>query len=215
MKMKAVLLFLVFFLAGIAVILSYQYLLPSQFHFPMLKPAITTKFSLANAPSNSIRGTIASMSGTINWLSRTADKPVTITSKRTIQQGEDLSTGQNGKAAVNIHNTALVSLSPNTHVSFIELLPQNFVINQVKGSVIYETTIQVPVSIVTNDLLTVANNGIFSITYNPDSSTVSVYVGRGVATEGYEDSQNNSNVVPLSEGQTYIFNTTTRQGSVQ
>lgn len=215
MKMKAVLLFLVFFLAGIAVTLSYQYLLPNKFHFSMLKPAITTKFSLANAPSDSIRGSIASISGTVNWLSRTADKPVTLLSKRTIQQGEDLSTESNGKAIITFRNLALVSLAPNTHISFIELLPQNFVINQFKGSALYETTVQVPVSIVTKDLLTVLNNGVFSITYNPDTSTVSVNVERGVATEGYEDTQNNSNVVSLSVGQTFIFNTTTQQGNVQ
>lgn len=215
MKMKKVLLFLVFFLVGIGIMLSYQYLLTSQLQFPRIKPPITTKFSLANAPSATIRGTISSMSGTVAWLSRTANNFVILKSKRTIQQGEDLSTGSNGKALVTIHNMALLSLSPNTHLSFIELLPQNFVINLVKGSLLYETTVQVPVSVVTNNLLTLANNGLFSITYDPDSSTVLVHVERGSATEGYEDSQNNSNVVQVTQGQTFLYNTKAQQGSLQ
>lgn len=213
--MKKVLLFLIFFLVGIGFVLSYQYLLPSQFQFLSVKPPITTKFSLANAPSDTMRGTIASMSGQVNWLSRTANNFVILKSKRIIQQGEDLSTGTNGRALVNIHNMALVSLSSNTHISFIELLPQNFVINLVKGSIAYEATVQVPVSIVTNNLLTLGNNGLFSITYSPDSSTVSVHVDRGFATEGYEDIQDNSTVVPLSQGQTFIYNTKTQQGNIQ
>jgi hypothetical protein len=215
MKMKAILLFLVMFLAGFAIILSYQYLLPKQFHFPSIKPAVTTKFSLANAPSQTLRGTITIITGKVAWLSRTANKPVIITAPRTIQQGEDLITGSNGNVSITIHNLAFLALSPNTHISFIELLPQNFVINQVKGSVLYENSISVPVSIVTNDLLTIENNGVVSITMEPNSTIISIKVEKGYVTEGYEDLQDNSNVVPLTQGQTFIFDTKAQQGTVE
>jgi hypothetical protein len=213
--MKAFLLFLVFFLIGLAILLSYQYWNPQHLLLGYSKPALTTKFSLNNAPSDSLTGIIASMSGNVIWLSRTANKPVQLKAPRVIQQGEEVGTGSNGKAVIRIQNIASLLLHPDAHVSIVQLLPQNFVFQQDKGTVHYENTIQVPLSVRSFDLLTISNRGIVTVTVDQKKQLVTVTVENGNVNEGYEDMQNNSNVVTVNAGQTFVFDDTNKIGSIQ
>ena len=213
--MKAVLIFLVFFLFGIALVLSYRYWNQQMPIFTNPKPAITTKFSLEKAPRESLQGNIATMSGTVAWLSRTAAKPEQLKKPRLIQQGEELSTGANGNAVIFIKNDTLVQVSPNTHISIIQLLPQNFVFDQDKGMVRYQNTWQVPVSVKSYDVITMITKGIVTIAVDQKKKTVSVVVEKGTVREGFEDSQNNSTVVTVEAGQTFLFDETTKIGTLQ
>ncbi len=213
-SMKPVLLFLLFFLVGLAGVLGYRYWNQPQNIFST-KPDLTTKFSLEKAPSESLQGNIATISGTVTWLSRTAAKPVQLKSPRRIQQGEEFSTGSNGRAVIRIKNDSSLLLSPNTHISIIQLLPENFVFVQDQGSVHYENTIQVPVSVRSYDLVTIITKGIVTLSVNPKEKVVSVSVEKGIIKEGYEDLQNTSNVVTVNEGQTFLFNETLRTGMIQ
>ena len=213
--MKVFLLFLVFFFIGLAIMLSMHYLDPQQLPIGYNKQGITTKFSLSNAPTESLKGTIATVSGNVSWVSRTESKPVRPKVAQTIQQGEELSTGSNGKTVLRIQNDSLLVLSSNTHVSIIQLLPQNFVFVQDKGSILYENSIQVPISVKSLDLVTLITKGIATVTVDPNVQTVAVAVKTGIVKEGYEDLQNTSNVVTVSAGQTFVFDETNRTGTVQ
>ncbi len=213
--MKAVLLFILFFLIGLTVVLGYRYWNQPQNIFSNAKPDLTTKFSLEKAPSESLQGNIATISGTVTWLSRTAAKPIKLTSLRTIQQGEDLTTGSNGIAVIRIKNDSSLFLFPNTHVSIIQLLPQNFVFVQNKGAVRYENTIQVPISIRSFDLVTIINKGIVMLSVDPKKLTATVSVEKGIVNEGYEDLQNTSNVVTANAGQTFLYDETNKVGTIQ
>jgi hypothetical protein len=212
--MKALLIFIVCFLVGSSIMLEYHYGSSLFKGGVAAKPPITTKFSLANAPSESLRGEIASMSGTVEWLSRTAANSVQVKNGQQIMQGEDITTGKNGKAVVRIQNDASLLLYPNTHVSIIQLLPGNFVFLQDKGSVDYENTVSTPVSVRTLDLVSLLNNGIAKITVDSDD-IVTISVEKGVITEGFEDTQNTSNVVMVKAGQTYVFDDTIKDGTVE
>jgi hypothetical protein len=213
--MKPFLLFLVFFLIGVAILLTYQYLNSQQLSLGYPKPAMTTKYSLEKAPSDSLQGIIASMSGSVIWLSRTANKSIKLRAPRTIQQGEEISTGSNGKVVVRIQNDTSLLLQPNTHVSIIQLLPQNFVFMQDKGLVHYVNTIHVPVSIRSFDLVTIINEGIISLSVDPKTQTIAVTVEKGTVREGYEDLQNTSTVVTVNAGQTFLFDETNKIGTIQ
>jgi hypothetical protein len=213
--MKNILLFLVFLLVGLALLLGYRYLSQPQKIFQNTKPPLTTKFSLAHAPTQSFQGTIASMSGKVMWLSRTASKPVQLKSPRAIQQGEELSTGSDGQAIIRIQNDASLLLLPNSHVSIIQLLPQNFVFVQDRGTIRYENTIQVPVSIKTLDLLSLLVKGVVTIYVDPHGKTVSANLAQGDLQEGYEDAQNNSTTMTVNEGQTFIFDQINKIGTIQ
>jgi len=213
--MKLFLLFIVFFLIGLAIVLSNHYwnsqILPSGFSIP----SVTTKFSLKNAPSESLRGTIASMSGDVNWLSRTDAKSTQLKTKQTVQQGEEVSTGNNGKAVINIKNTAVLAIQPNSHISIIQLLPQNFVFVQDKGTVDYGNAVKYPTTVRSFDLVSLIIHGSVRISVDSTNQTVTVHVEEGAVKEGYEDLQNNSNVVSVNPGQTFIFDETNKVGSIQ
>ena len=213
-KMKMLLLLVIFFLFGLAISLSFLYWNRQVTDSQSVNSAITTKFSLENAPSNSLRGTIATMSGTISWLSRTGSKPIKLIKPRTIQQGEALGTGADGKAVVTIQNDAALELSPNAHLALIQLLPQNFVFLQDKGSILYENSIKVPISVRNYDLLTVMTKGVMTVLVDATKKTVTVAVEKGTVQEGFEDTQNNSTVISVATGQTFVFDETTKTGSV-
>src|SRR5262245_2290273 len=53
-----------------------------------------SKFSLANAPSESLRGNATNILGEVLWTSRVATEAARITTDQTIQQGESLETGK-------------------------------------------------------------------------------------------------------------------------
>jgi len=215
--MKTVLIFLLFFFVGSAIVMGYHYWASfNNFNFNFnSKPAITTKFSLANAPSDSLRGEITSFSGTVDWFSRTAAKPVVITSVRSLQQGEKVSTGSNGKAQIIIQNDAAVSLSSDTDVSIIQLLPQNFVFLQDKGSVVYQNTQNAPVNVRSFGLVSIFTNSTVAYSVNPEEQTITAIVKKGTMQAAYEDSQNNSQVMTAQAGQTIQFDETTNEGTVQ
>ena len=199
---------------GFGLVESYRYFHGVSDASLIPVPTITTQFSLSKAPSESIQGEIASMSGTVEWLSRTATKPVKIKSPQMIQQGEELSTGVNGNVDVVMKNDSVFSLTPNSHVNFVQLLPVNFVVEQDKGTVTYQDTSQVPISVKSFDLITIMTKGIYTVSVDPVNKTVVVTVDKGGVKEGYEDTQNTSNVVNLDAGQKFIFDDTTRVGTV-
>ncbi len=213
--MKAFLLFLVFFLIGLAILLSSQYWNPLQVNSGSTKSPMKNNFSIKNAPSDSLQGKIASMSGSVNWLSRAAQKPVKLKTLIQIQQGEEVSTGSNSTAIIRFQNFSSLLLHPDTHVSIIQLLPQNFVFEQDKGSVHYENTGRVPVSIKALDVVTFITSGFATITVDPKTQKVTVAVDHGTAKEGYEDLQNTSNVVTVTAGQTFVFDQTNKIGTVE
>lgn len=213
--MKRILLFILFFLIGCFSVIGYAYIYQQKAFFSPSTPKITTKFSLANAPSESLKGNIASMSGTVNWLSRTASSSVRIEKPQTIQQGEELTTGKNGNAAVVIQNAEAIILSPNTDINFIQLLPINLVLEQNSGTVTYQNTGQNALSVDTQNLITGIDRGTAEIVIDKKTNSITVTVEKGVVTEGYEDSSDTSNVVSVAAGQQFIFDDTALAGTVE
>ncbi len=213
--MKSIVIFLLFLIVGLLATAGYKYWSYNQHVSTLSNSELTTKFSLNNAPTNSLKGKIASMSGTVNWLSRVAKKPVQLRFPRSVQQGEELGTAKNGSAAIVIQNAEAILLSPNSHVNFIQLLPINLVIAQDKGMVVYQNTGQSAMSIDTLDLITTVNKGGAKILVDPITNRVTVMVQKGSATVGYEDFQNNSNVITVGVGKEFVFDDSTRTGVIE
>jgi hypothetical protein len=213
-SMRTVLLFLLFLLIGFTIVGGYRYITFTQKSLPEIVPTIATEFSLKNAPSESLLGTIASMSGTVKWLSRTADKSVKLTAPRSIQQGETLSTGKNGQAIVTIKNDSLINIAPDTDISFVQLLPINFVIEQDKGTVLYTNSQQVPISVRSFGMITIIDKGVVRIEADDKDKTITVTVTKGNVNAGFVDTQYNSNAVTVNAGEQYVFDDKTRQGTI-
>jgi hypothetical protein len=212
--MKWFFIFILFFIVGVGLVIGYTYW-NHQNPFNVLPSPITTKFSLENAPEDSLKGTIASMSGTVNWQSRTAGHSVRLQSPRMIQQGEELSTGKNSIVRVVVQKAEEIIEFPDSHITFIQMLPINVVISQDAGSVFYENTGLSAMTVKTLDLVTSVNRAWVTISLDQSTDTVTVTPQKESVTEGYLDSEGNSNTVIIKAGQQFVFDDTTQTGSVE
>src|SRR5437763_1209366 len=98
---KQALIFLISMLLG--TIFIFVILIPPQKNIqtPHNVSALpTSAFSLENAPTKSLRGTIQTLTGEVEWQSRTATTPAALTTIATIQQAERLVTKDTGNVVV-------------------------------------------------------------------------------------------------------------------
>jgi hypothetical protein len=213
--MKKLFLFLVSITTGAAVVI-FGYLWDAPRNSQFLKPFFPkTLFSVENAPSQTLSGKIASMSGSVAWQSRTADYATLINSPVKLQQGEAISTYENGKATINFPAIGNMTFSPNTQVNFIQTLPANFVVEQKQGISTYTKNGNIPVSIRALDLLINLEEGNCTVSVDKDSANITVTVNSGSIKVAFNDINNNTNIVTINEGEQYLFNNNTKMGNVE
>ena len=87
--------------------------------------------------------------------------------------------------------------------------------SQDNGTITYQNTGQNALSVQTLDLLTAISRAWAVISVDSKAKAVTVIVLKGSVTEGYEDSQNNSNVVTVNAGSKFVFDDNTLQGTIQ
>lgn len=203
----AVFLFLVFFLLGVAGVVLYK---NYSLHIVPMPSQVAQQFSLKKPPPDALVGQIASLSGNVQWESRTATSSVSIVSPRVIQQGEALSTGDTGHAVVVFSKRALLTLFPAAAVSFVQTLPQDIVVAQDSGQVTYETQGQSPFSVRVLGLLIESKT---SCTYSLAvvHSLITVVLTSGELQAAYTDAQNTSTVVSIHEGEKIQYNDATQK----
>lgn len=217
--MKHLLLFFLSILIGIIVVVGYRtwfintnITLSKTFNKSVIS---TIKFSLENAPSQSLQGRIASLSGNVQWQSRTAAQSVPLTMPRFMQQGEAVSTGDDGKILIKFPGFVTVNLLQDAVLNFIQTLPANLVFEQNSGIVSYTKEGAAPVSIRTFGLLTTMKQGIVIMVVKSTKENTAITVQKGSVIEGFNDTQNISNVVTINEGNQFVFNNDTKKGVIQ
>lgn len=170
-------------------------------------------FSIEDAPSETLRGEITTLSGEVFWQSRIATQAAPLKKPRTIQQGEELRTGKDGTVSLSFANGPTLTLFPNTHINVIQTLPNSIVLLQDEGSVTYQ--IAKSVSVLNLDLLTVMKEGEMTITIGPEGEDVQTKILKGQATIAHNDAEKVTTVTPISAGQTFIFDQVASVGRVQ
>lgn len=182
----------------------------------ILTSQLTTKYSLMNAPSKSLKGEIVSMSGMVTLHLRNSTKTVRVKSPIPLQQGEEISIGSKGKAVVQIQDDALFTVSSDSQINLIQLLPINLVVKQNIGDIYYQTNGNAGVTVISFGLLTGMSRGwaTVSIGNTNNEKIVTILVKRGYVTEGYLDKQKVPHVVSVTEGDKFIYNENTRNGTV-
>ncbi len=177
------------------------------------KPTISTNFSIANPPSASMKGTIATMSSTIQFSSRVATQSSVLTDFSTqIEQGESLQTDDKGYIQVNFKNLGDITLFHNSSLNIIQLLPYSSVFSQDSGNVIYNVTSSNPVAIRSMDLLIQTNQPAkFNVKVDSVNNLINISMSSGSATLGYDDLNYNSNVVTLTNKDHVSFDDNQRQ----
>lgn len=156
--MKKLLYFFIFLFIGIVLGSGYYIWKSNQTNSNIERAKKETRFSIEKAPKNSEAGTIQSMTGTIKWESRIATEVAQITKPVSIQQGEELMSGEDGNAVIYYQSGLTISLFPNSHISFVQMLPTNFVLNQLKGTIEYQKNNSIPLFIRSLHLLTQMDN---------------------------------------------------------
>lgn len=210
--MRQLLVTLLFLLVGFILVQGAKYFY--QLQNPTTSPQLTnaTQFSLVKAPNQSLQGKIASLSGTVNWLSRVATKTSPPKHLQNIQQGEELSTGKNGQVIVQIKNFVSLAMASESQLNFIQLLPINLILMQDSGIVTYAASGMGTLSIRSHELLTILNKGVVTISIDKEAHTITIEAIKGTLHEGYVDTQGSSKVVTLNQGQSYIFDEIRREG---
>lgn len=179
------------------------------FHSPI---AIDDQFLIANAPSNSLKGTIESFSGDVQWESRTATQPAKLSNPIIIQQGEKVITGKNGKIALIFPEIENINLHPDSDLSIVQTLPSHFVFEQTGGVVDYSNTQNTSLSIRTLHMLITATQATITIAIDKDTHDIVLSLNKGSAILAFNNKENISTVIHLSTGDQYLYNDDDREG---
>lgn len=211
--MKYILLFLVFVGIGMAAIIWY----PKQTITPAptsTNPTTIPPFSIQEPPSNALQGTMRDMDGDVLLQSRTATEPALLTSPVPVRQGELIRTAENGSVTVLFPGACSIDIGTDAIVDIIQTLPGHIVFRQDQGTVLYNAAPDCPLSVRTRRLLTVIREGTIAVNLSADSDLVSIRVRKGVAEVAYNDVNNVSTVIPVREGERFLFDNGERQGEV-
>ena len=168
-------------------------------------------YTIENAPSDSISGTITALNGNVDFQSRIATEAATISIPYpAIEQGEMLQTEENATTAVTFRDTAAIQIDPKTEIDFVQTLPINFVLSQASGSALIKKTGSVPISIRALHLLVKQNSGELGIGVDTDNGLVNLNIVTGSVTVAYNDTELVSHEFDLASGKRFTFNDLTR-----
>lgn len=207
---------IIFFVTGVAVV--YLFLLWKRQEENVIQLPRQTRdrytFSFDEAPKNSLRGKIVSMSGDVQWTSRTATEPAKLNTGISLQQGEKVSTGTDSLLTIDFSGAATATLSASSVIDIDQALPQNLVFKQTAGSVSYGSE-NTALSVKALHLLAYSEKGMMKLTQDSETGTLTVKALKGEVRLGFNDLDYQSIAVTLAEGETYTYDDTTRTGSVE
>jgi len=184
---------------------------PSEPITNIIKNVTKPAFSIINAPSLSVIGSIKEMSGEVKWQSRIATQSSEIKNPITLQQGEEIETGETGSLTVEFPNEAVIRIMPKTQINFVQTLPVNFVTSVVNGGATFTKTANTPVSIRAMHLLIKQNSGDLSIGVDTENSLVNINILKGSVTIAYNDLNLISHVTNIDAGKRITFNDSSRK----
>lgn len=212
--MKSVFLFVIFSLLGTIIgggifILTHKLTDPKKFETIKDPP-----FTVELPPKKSEKGMIQSMKGIVKWEFRIATEGAIISGPVEIAQAEKLETGENGSVTVHFEKGLDVALFSSTQIEFAQTLPQNFVFNQLRGKIQYQKNSSVLLAVRTRRLLTTINNGEATIVLDDATGNVSITVKKGSARVAFNNAENVSTVIDISEGEEFEFNHEAREGAI-
>lgn len=213
--MKQSIIFLLAVIVGTLIMVIAATLTTSKKEKNVITPLSKGKsFSVLNPPSESISGKVMSITGDIDWQSRIATIPATVNDLSSVQQGEEIETQEKTNMAILFPLVGSLTISPNTHLSFVQTLPKNFVITESKGSVTYTKLGQYPLSIRTLHMLT-SLNGRGEVAVDPDNETVTITLIEGDGTVAFNDLDVLSNVVTIQGGDILFYDDKTRTTTIE
>lgn len=164
----------------------------------------TTSFSTALPPTLSQQGTITA-SGMVTMEQRDSTVASAIRESSLVYQGERFYTDSNSSALITFQDAATIFLEENADFSIVQTLPYSFVFLQRKGTSQIAKQSNIPVSMRIMDATLGIEQGSVSVTVDPQLQTADITVSSGSAMLGYNNLNYISQVLPIGEGETVIF----------
>lgn len=171
-----------------------------------------TLFSLDQAPINTIKGEIISLSGEVKWQSRMATEPGQLTKDISIQQGESLRTDKGANLTMKFSSAGVITILPESEIEVVQTLPVNLVFKQINGVVEYQANGNSLLSIKCINLLVNINNGILTIETDGETGEVVLSLKTGLATVAYNSPEFDSKVWEMNPGDKFVFDSNTKKG---
>lgn len=215
MKLR-IFLFIVFLLVGILAIIGYTLFRksPGKPINNIIQTVTKPSFSIENAPSEAIKGTVTRMSGQVFWEARTATEAAEVNNLVNLQQGEQIQTGETGSMDIVFPNAIQIKAEPKTQIDFVQTLPVNFVASIASGSAEFKKVSTIPVTIRALHLLVKVNStqeaGDLSIGIDEEKGLVNLNIISGSITVAFNDLNLVSKEVNFTSGQRVTFNDLTR-----
>lgn len=162
----------------------------------------SSKFSLLNAPSQSLKADVKNLKGDVLWKNRISDNATKIENLISIQQGEGIETGEDGSVDLNFLDTANIKVFPNTKLDIIQTLPADLVFKQSSGEVTYQKTSTIPVSI---RIAPVLIEVLGEVTINLDD-TKNILTVTGQSKTAFNNKANVTRLIELKKDETVTIN---------
>jgi hypothetical protein len=218
--MKYILLVSAFFFIGILAVMGYYFYNKETkrqntdtFHSPI--PEKTDNFSIANAPSKTKKGIITSLSGDVLWESRTATQPATLSNPREILQGEKLITQKSGDILLRFDEIGTIHIFPDSDLSIVQTLPTHNVFEQTYGTIAYTNTQNTSLSVRILHMLITATEATMTIEVKEETHEIIISMEKGNAKLAFNDINNTSTIVNLTQDDQYIYNDDDRTGVIK
>lgn len=178
---------------------------------------ITEIYSTDQAPSKTMRANIASMSGQVQWQSRTATQPaaLALVSPIQFQQGETIITPKKSSITLKFPNDSTAVLFPETHLYLFQTLPDNLVFNQSAGTVEYTNITSTALAVRSLSLLVQLNAATATISIEKNSPFITVHVKNGAVKAAFNDADQVSMVFDIPPGKTVEFNNDEKKAELQ
>lgn len=208
--------FLLFFIftVGIAtVLISYRFLISkpasqktviSEKNPQVTKPSYLYK---SQPPSQALVGKLDKISGLVEKQSRDSNDWVEISTFSAVLQGESLKLNSIGRATALFENQTTLRLGKNTETSFINLIPEKFMLEQKNGIASFENL--KPISLKVFDSLTVLEAGEFSVDVNGEIGRFNLSISSGSAKLSFVDNSNDTQVYTLTKGENARYDSAT------
>jgi hypothetical protein len=211
--MKNLVMFLLYVLLGVFIVISYKKVIQALSSQEFKTPLATSSFSLENAPSESMRATIVSLSGEVGWQSRIATQPARITEPIQIQQGEKILTKEDGLVKMVFTKKANIIINPNTEIDLIQTLPWNILVEQNTGIAEY-MVMSGALNVRSHGILIQIKAGNASLSVSKNYQYITVDVEEGSIIAGYNDVNYVTQVVYAQAGEKLIYRTDTENASL-
>lgn len=162
----------------------------------------------AKPPTLALEGMLDSISGEVNKQARDKEDWEKISSPSSVLQGEQVKIGKGGKAKVTFPDYLQITLNSNAEIWFVNLIPENFLLEQNEGTILLENN--KPVSLRIFNSLTLFEQGEFKIEVDSELGRFNLSVASGSAKLSFVDQDNETQIYKLVESNLVKFDSATK-----